>query len=299
MLDTLLSISPLFILIALGRLLYHYKVCDINWVQVFNAFTLKIGFPALIFTAIYQSKKEISDYSSISIYNSAFIILIFCLGLIFFRKMKDKRTFMICLIFNNIAFLGIPIIQRIYGNDSVGETGIIASIYLFWVFTLGIIYLEISRKYKVNLFDLIKNLSTNPLLLAIILGFFFQTTHLQLPKVINESIELIAQSVTPIVLLSIGIFIGTITFDKKSELIPVFAFSVLTLAITPAILFFASKFSMTNLQFSIMEAAMPVAVAPFAMADSFGLNKKLIAQLILISTVISAFSLSIWHLILS
>ena len=65
MLDSLLSIAPLFLLIGLGRLLFTLKVADVNWVKVLNAYSLKLGFPALIFTAIYNSEKDISEYQDL------------------------------------------------------------------------------------------------------------------------------------------------------------------------------------------------------------------------------------------
>tara|TARA_B100000809_G_scaffold214690_1_gene219602 strand:- start:117 stop:737 length:621 start_codon:yes stop_codon:yes gene_type:complete len=206
---------------------------------------------------------------------------------------------MLCLIFNNIAFLGIPILQRLYGTQTTEETGIIASIYLFWVFTLGVIYLELSHDKKINMANLLKSLLKNPLLLAIIFSVLFQILNIKLPLVISDSIDLLAQSVTPIVLLSIGIFTGTISFAKSTQLQPVLYFTILTLVLSPTILYLVSLNTSINLELSIMEAAMPVAVAPFAMADSFNLNKEFIAQLIVFSTLCSAISLSLWHLFLT
>mgnify|MGYP003692202625 CR=1 FL=1 len=295
MLDTLISIAPLFILIALGRVLFYLKVADANWVQVFNTYTLKLGFPALIFSSIYHSKHAISEYQHIFVINSGYLLLIFLLGLLLLKKTKDKRTYIFCLIFNNIAFLGIPILNRIYGNNSNTETGFIASTYLLLIFTLGVIYLEISRSKKINPAEVIKNLLTTPLLLAILLGMIFHITKIELPLIIDESIELIAISVTPIILLSLGIFTGMISFNKLTDLKPLLTLTILTLVVAPSLLYYLSQFTVLNLQLSIMEAAMPVAVAPFAMADRFSLNKKFIAKIIIISTTCSAFTLTVWH----
>lgn len=299
MLDTLISIAPLFLLIALGRILYYFKIADMTWVQVFNAYTLKLGFPAMIFAAIYHSQQRISDYQHIFIANSGYLIGIFLLALIIFSKTKDKRTYVFCLIFNNIAFLGIPILKRIYGEQSSGETSFIASTYLILLFTLGIIYLETSRSNKINFTNLTKDLFKNPLLMAILIGIFFHLTKIKLPILVNDSIELIAHSVTPIILLSIGIFTGTISFGKLKELRMVIIMTLLTLILSPSLLFIVNKFTNSNLDLSIMEAAMPVAVAPFAMADSFNLNKNFIAKVVIISTICSAFTLTTWHCFLN
>lgn len=294
MLDSLLSIAPLFLLIGLGRLLFTLKVADANWVKVLNSYSLKLGFPALIFTAIYNSEKHISEYQDLFFFNSTFIILIFILGITILHKATDKRTYVLCLIFHNIAFLGIPILKRIYGEQTVSETGIIASIYLFWVFTLGVAYLEVSQSKKLGFHQLIVNLFKNPLLVAVLSGLLFQLLNIKLPHVIEESVSLIAQSVTPFVLLAIGIFTGTISFGKINELKPVLLFAVLTLFLAPLIFWSISQLTQTVLDLSIMEAAMPVAVTPFVMADQYNLNKKFIAQVVIVSTILSAITLPIW-----
>jgi predicted permease len=298
MLQTIISVAPLFLLIALGRVLFQYKIANINWVQVFNSFTLKLGFPAMIFSALYHSEKSILDHHETVLYNSGYLLFILLFGILVFNKAKARRSYIFCLIFSNIAFLGIPITKRIYGSQSIGETGVIASVYLFWIFTIGVIFLEISKKRKLSMNELGISLIKNPLLIAIMIGVLIQLTQIRIPQIINESIVLIADAVTPIVLLSLGIFTGTISFNKPAELKPVLLFSLLTLVIAPLFLYLLSNFTSTSLELSIIEAAMPVAVAPFAMADDFGLNKRFIAQAIIISTVISPVSLSLWHHIL-
>jgi predicted permease len=298
MLETLLSIAPLFLLIILGHFLYRYQVANINWVNIFNTFTLKIGFPALIFSTIYNSKQNINNYQDVISVNSMFLLSLFLIGLFLLKNKQNRRTYIICLIFNNIAFLGIPILKRIYGNYSTDETSIIASTHLFLVFTLGVSYLEISREEKYNILKTIKLLYKNPLLQAIIVALLFQVTTIELPTVIEETINLIAQSVTPVVLLSIGIFTGASAISKTSNILPPIYFSILTLVITPLYFLGVAQFTSTDLKLSIMEAAMPVALAPFAMADSFGLNKQLISTIIVISTILAPFTLTIWHIIL-
>jgi predicted permease len=298
MLETLLSIAPLFLLIILGHFLYRYQVANINWVNIFNTFTLKIGFPALIFSTIYNSKQNINNYQDVISVNSMFLLSLFLIGLFLLKNKQNRRTYIICLIFNNIAFLGIPILKRIYGNYSTDETSIIASTNLFFVFTLGVSYLEISREEKYNILKTIKLLYKNPLLQAIIVALLFQVTTIELPTVIEETINLIAQSVTPVVLLSIGIFTGASAISKTSNILPPIYFSILTLVITPLYFLGVAQFTSTDLKLSIMEAAMPVALAPFAMADSFGLNKQLISTIIVISTILAPFTLTIWHIIL-
>jgi hypothetical protein len=112
---------------------------------------------------------------------------------------------------------------------------------------------------------------------------------------------MITASVTPTVLIVIGLFIGKSKFGKLSEWLPIFLFSILKLAILPAIFYFGVKFSGASFsQFpsSIIQAAMPLAITPFALADKYNLNKDFIARSIVLSTILSVISLPFWISIL-
>lgn len=82
MLHILAIISPLFLIILLGFFLRKSKIADKNWQKVLNDFALKIGFPALIFLALAQTKFSLSIHSEILLIN--FIFLLTVISLFFF-----------------------------------------------------------------------------------------------------------------------------------------------------------------------------------------------------------------------
>ena len=113
---------------------------------------------------------------------------------------------------------------------------------------------------------------------------------------------MISASVTPVVLLVIGIFIGGSQLGKISEWAFVFLFSVITLLVLPAIFYFILKilgYTPYNFSISVIELAMPSAITPFALADEYHLNKKFIAHSIILSTILSILTLPFWMSVLS
>ena len=116
-----------------------------------------------------------------------------------------------------------------------------------------------------------------------------------------RALEMTSVSVTPIVLIVIGIFIGNSKIGKLLEWIPIFIFSLLTLIILPAGFYYGVKlfgYSPSVFSSSIIEAAMPLAITPFALADRYNLDKKFIARSIALSTTLSVISLPFWISIL-
>jgi len=177
--------------------------------------------------------------------------------------------------------------------------GLIVAIYLFWIFTIGIGFLEYTKNKNKN--HVIKAIGwemlKNPLLLAVVAGILVAYLHITIPNVLMKSIDMLATSVTPVVLVVIGLFIGKSRIGKIKEWIPVALFSLSTLMIIPAcfyLIFIKSGLTTPDFFASLIVAAMPVAITPFALADKYDLHKTFIARSIVLSTILSAVSIPFW-----
>ncbi|MCP4520465.1 MAG: hypothetical protein GY827_02020 [Cytophagales bacterium] len=240
MFQTFLNILPLFLLILLGFIIRKIKLADQSWVEVLNKYSLNLGFPCLIFFALIQNKQSILEYQELIFVNSSFLVIAFfiCFSFGVFFSQQLKKTIPICLVFSNIAFLGIPTLQQIYGKEILAEASIISSCYLFWVFTIGIAHLEYFKLGRIAPLIIFKNLLKNPLLIAVVLGLLVNIFQWQLPNLIFQPIEMIANSVTPLVLISLGIFIANSSWKNQQKLKPVILLSLASLSIFPALLLF-------------------------------------------------------------
>lgn len=303
MMQILIVIAPLFLIIFASAFLQKFKNIGDDWSKVLNDFALKIGFPVLIFSALSKAPFSFSDQAQLIIANSLFILASFLAAIIIGKILRLEkpifRTFFICFVFGNVAYLGIPILIQISGTAILTTASLIVAIYLFWLFTVGIGYLDysISRNKRIVAINIIKNLLKNPLLLSVIFGIIIGGLKITLPSILLKSLDMITASVTPTVLIVIGLFIGKSKIGKLTEWFPILVFSILTLVLLPAIFYFGAKFfGFIPNQFSssIIQAAMPLAITPFALADQYHLNKIFIARSIVLSTILSAVSLPFW-----
>lgn len=308
MLQILTVIAPLFLIIFVSALLRKLNYIGDNWSIVLNEYAMVIGLPALIFSTLLKAPFSFSEQAPTILVNSLLIIGAFLLALlagIIFRVNKQMfRTMAACLMFCNIAYLGIPVLERFFGPAILPTASLIVAIYLFWFFTLGIGFLDFTQQHKKKdvVINIIKSLIKNPLLIAVVLGLFVAGLNIKLPGIIMTSMDMVTASVTPTVLIVIGLFIGKSKLGKATEWIPVLIFSLATLFILPAGMYFGLKlFGFSPAQFapSIIDAAMPVAITPFALADRFGLHKEFIARSIVLSTVLSVITLPFWISILA
>jgi predicted permease len=303
MIEILNIVTPLFLIIFMAAVVQKYKNIGDEWGRVLNDFALNVGFPVLIFTALAKTSFSFSAEYTLIIANSLFILFNFLLALLIGKILRLKKqmllTLFICFVFGNVAYFGVPILTSTSGSEILPQVSLIIAIYLFWIFTIGIGYLDYSlEKNKTNVIrNIVKNFTKNPLLLAVIFGLLASAFHITIPSIVMQSLEMVSASVTPIVLIVIGLFIGKSKIGKISEWIPVLFFSLFTLFILPFLFYggiLFSGFSPEIFSSSIIEAAMPLAITPFALATKYNLHKTFIARSIVLSTILSALSLPFW-----
>lgn len=307
MTEVLTVIAPLFLIIFGSALLQRFKNIGEDWSVVLNEFALKIGLPVLIFSALSKTPFSFVEQTPLILANSLFIVASLLLAILVETIMRLEkrmfRTLFICFVFGNTAYLGIPILVQISGEEILPTASLIVAIYLFWLFTIGLGYLDysIEKNKKDVAKNVLKNLFKNPLLISVALGIIIGSLQITLPTILLKSMDMITASVTPTVLIVIGLFIGKSKIGKLTEWFPILLFSILTLALLPAIFYFGAKglgFMPSQFSSSIIQAAMPLAITPFALADKYKLDKTFIARSIVLSTLLSVVSLPFWISIL-
>lgn len=284
-------VLPLFIIIALGAILRATKVADEKWIEVLNKYELYIGLPALIvYNVLNVDAKNFIGWDII-FYNFALLIGLIGLTYLITSMLKLEKSirnsYVICIFFGNIAYLGVPIITSLI-KDSGGSVAIHVAIYILVLFTLGIAILESSMPHKKSLPTIAKNIFKSPLVLAALAGILLFFLQIHPPEVIYKSIQLVSATSSPMALLALGMFIyRKIEFNK--ETLHSVILSALKLLVVPAIFYVFALIVPLHMKFniSIIEAAMPLAVTPFALSQIYPLNKNIISLSVVISTILS------------
>ena len=290
-----LQILPLFIIIAIGWFFVKIKIANQNWLKPISDFALYIGFPALIFANLTNNTLNFNlvshSFQLVSFLLLGMLILIL-IGLKFFKSSQNKKaTYIICFLFGNAAFLGIPIITTL-APELTKIASVNAAIMLFWVFSLGLIIVEYLTLNKPQIKQITINLFKNPLLLSVIFGLGFNYLQIPIPKVINQPLHMLSQTVSPMIMLLIGIFIALNPPESVTELKSAAIFSLLKLLIFPVLgILCFNYFKIENSFSQLTQFAMPAAITPFAMAERYKLDLEFICNSIILSTIISLFSL--------
>jgi len=286
------TLVPLILLVLLGWVL-RKTIADDSWTAVLNKLAVYLLFPALIFSGMIKVKLEtIDDFSFI--YGN-FILLVGIIFLLYFGlkyvglKKSMVNTYVISVFFGNVGYLGFPIVSSLIPN-SEGLVSMHVALYTLILFTFGIGVLEFSVHKRISPKILVDTLK-NPLLLAVLFSLFILMLKVKLPFVVLKTVDLLAGGATPIILISLGIFLAREL--PKVEYKHVVGLVGLKLFVVPMIflLYFYLAGQSEVLAISVLEAGMPMAITPFILAELYPMEREIIAIGIVVSCLLSVFTL--------
>lgn len=295
------TVLPLFLVILTGTLFSRTKAASPTWVEILNKYALWIGFPALVIVSLLHLEGEIKTYLHLIAINSGYIIasmlLAYPISALFGLSNRMKRSLFLILPFGNIAYLGIPILANAYGENILPVAAMISAVYVFWMLTLGLILVEIHGKQELSLKRLILSLAKNPLLISVFVGLAIVSFQITLPGFVDKTIRFFSDSVTAVVLFSLGIFLGLQHLGKPREWLKVAFFVLFTMIILPVLFYIFLQFSNLNseqLKSTILDAAMPLGLTPYALSVQYQLETKLFARIVVLGTLLSIFVIPLW-----
>ncbi len=291
---TILSqVAVMFVLMIIGYLCAKTKlITDEGRRQISNV-VMKLVIPALIFMA-YQ--KEFS-YELVTGLLWTFIlsfvsyVITIPLTLLLIRK-NEKREYAIerfSLIFTNCAFMGIPLIEALYGSD--GVLCVTAYITLFnllmWTYGVMMIKNEVGFKGLVNSFK-------NPAIIAIVIGLICYFTQIKVPTVLAKSLKFVADMNTPLAMIIAGVTIARTNLIKAVKNPRILLLCFYRLLLLPVICAFVFKLfpaPETAYTTSVIASACPTAATLVMFTVSFKKNDIYGAELVSVTTLFSAVSL--------
>ncbi|MEN8117582.1 MAG: AEC family transporter [Bacteroidota bacterium] len=295
------TVLPLFLVIFTGTLFSRTKINAESWIETLNKYALNIGFPALVVASLMSLEIGEQSYTELILYNSAIIIfsmlLAFPIARILKLSNKLRRTLFMVLPFPNIAYLGIPVLQNSLGEQILPVAAIIAATYVFWMLTLGILLVEITGEQKMQPQKLILSLVQNPLLLSVFIGLAIVLLKFKVPVVAEKTIHLFADSVTAIVLFSLGIFLGMQKIGKINEWYRVIALVGVTSLLLPFAFYeflILMKFDTQLMKASVIDSAMPLGLTPYALSVQYKLETTMVARIVVLGTLLSVFIIPVW-----
>ena len=284
----------MFLLLIVGYVLYKIKIVNDDGKKQITNVVLYVVTPSLILNT-YQM-----DYDPATAKNIIFGLLLSALALVMaivvshiirIKCNKDAlSTERFAMVFGNCGFMGIPLINAVFGEIGVLYCTTYVTMFNLFCWTYGIVLMEKGKqKEKKSLWERIKPLCTITIL-AIIVGLVMYFTRIKLPKTITDTLEYIASMNTPLAMIVSGIYIAQsdlLGAFKKGRIYFLAAVKCLLIPSIFVIILLVLPVDMTLKLTILICSACPTAANTMLFANRFGGDEKRASHIFTVTTLLS------------
>ncbi|MCR5581437.1 MAG: AEC family transporter [Pseudobutyrivibrio sp.] len=306
MLDNLLfclnATVPIFLLMVLGYIFKATHIFNTELTKGINNFVFKVALPVLVY-------KELATSDVNEIWDTGFVLFCFFATLgsisiaflvsLFFKDKSVRPEFIQGSLRSSAALLGVGIAINIYGDAGMTPLMMIGAVPLYNILAVVVLTLGKSdgsltpKVIRKTLFGII----TNPIIIAIILGLV--RAMIPAPILLPKTLGYVSNLATPLGLMALGA-----SFEFKEaigKLAPTLWATAFKLVIFSALwlpLAISLGYTHDKLIAVLIMTGSSTTVSSFVMAKSMGYNGTVSAGIVMLTTVLSAFTLTLWLYIL-
>lgn len=303
-------IAPIFALMGLGYCAVRFRAFPADGIKSLIAFVNNFATPCLLFYSLLTSDLRVAFNLAIigPFYLGALIC--FVIGIVIALKLFGNRPGEAVAAgfsgtFTNTVLVGLPILQRAYGPDALPVTLSIIGLHGAILLTLGMLTMEFMRRDGQSLgrtlLVALRRVASNPLIWGIAAGMIGYFSGLTLIEPAEAFFTMMASAVVPAALFGIGGALNEYRLSDSWQ--QALVATVLKLVIHPAIAYvlmiWVLHVPMDIARYGILLAAMPSGVNIYVFATYYNRGVNVAANTILIATVTSALSISLWLYLLS
>ncbi len=301
------SLLPIFLVLGLGALLKSLGFLPPEFFPKLNRLVFYVGLPALLFSRIATSPIEGGPALRIFWVMLAACGLMIVISLGIGKLMKlggpGQGAFMQAALRGNLAYIGLPVVlytmagTELQGSE-VETTAMLVLAPTIPLYNIISVIVLIScnqqSQNRPSIFELSKKILTNPLLIACLLGLLVAWGEWHLPIFVLRSLAPLSEMALPLALLSIGASLSCGGINRK-VLSPAIIASLMKVGLTPLLGFFLAQLmglTPAETRMTLLFLACPTAVTGFIMAEQLGADEKLAGNAVVLSTLLSFFSLA-------
>ena len=228
------KILQLFMMIVLGFILGKMKDFDESFIDKMNRFVLNITMPCLIISSVSANKNGI-PYQDLFLSMIILIIIlpIFAYLCLKISSLKDKSLYLFMIIYPNVGFIGFPLLQSLFGKQSLLLTALINMPFNLSLFTLGMMIMSNNKSFQ------IKKLIT-PGIIASLIAVLLYIFSISSIKILFNSFSIFIRSKLSLIIPMI--FSPLVHFLIKDTMIQAMTMIILAMPVANGAVLFAKRY---------------------------------------------------------
>ena len=294
----------LFVCLIIGIVLKKSKIIPENFHTSLNAFVINISLSA--FSLYYISKIELNSsviYPVLVVWIGIFAAILFFAGLgkIFGWKSSLIGALIMCAGFGNTSFVGIPLIQAMYGEEGLKTVMLVDQPGFVALSTVGILVANFYSGSKDSLLKHLSKILKFPPFIAFVVALLLNIFSIEIPKDFDEVLMKLGATTVPLALVSVGSQMQWKKIERK-EGFHLFIGLLFKLVLLPLLILVIYKYifhqSGDVIDICILEAAMAPMITAAIIASAHDLEPKFCNLMVAVGIPLSILTVGIWHLLL-
>ena len=298
------NIILLFLCLFLGFFLRKTKLFPENGHLALNSFVINISLSAL---SLYYIPKIVLNFQVLFPVMVPWLNII--LAVLFFSSLGKKLNWsksligalIMCAGFGNTSFVGIPVIQSLYGESGLKTVMLVDQPGSFVALsTLGITIASFYSGDKIGIAQIIRKIIKFPPFIAFVIAVILNIFSVAVPVQIDEVFAKLGATTVPLALVSVGSQLRWQKLDHDSK--PLFWGLLFKLILFPAFIFtlyfLILKQRGEMIEISFLESAMGPMVTAAIIASAHRLEPKFCNLILGVGIPLSFLTLTLWYLVM-
>lgn len=296
---------PVFLLMVLGIFFHRMGWIDDAFASQMNRFVFKVPLPVLLFGDLAAVDIE-------QVWNVKFVM--FCFGATvisiaisagvscLWKDASIRGEFIQASYRSSAAILGIAFIRNIYGTAGMAPLMIIGSVPLYNVMAVLVLSVFGPEQKEIDrsvIRKTLKGVLTNPIILGIAAGLLWSWLRLPVPPILKKTVSSIGGTATPLGLMAMGAaFDIRKAFTKAGAAVTAAGIKLIGFCAVFLPMAVGLGFRGEELVAILIMLGSATTVTCYVMAKNMGHEGTLSSGVVMLTTLLSAFTLTGWLYIL-
>ncbi|MDO4493978.1 MAG: AEC family transporter [Clostridia bacterium] len=290
------AILPLYLMVGAGIILRYALGTGAAEARIVNRVCFYVFLPCMLFKNAYEA-----DFAGIGspwlyVWSVAGFVLTGIFGILYAKKtvpdLAKAAAFAHSAIRKNTSLLGIPLALRYLGEDKALPAILMTTVLLPCMNIYGIVelsyFMNAGKSKKKALLGVAKGFATNPLIIALVLGFAANFLKVPVPDFLFSTVKGLAQAASPCAMVAIGMGFTFAGLRRNGKL--VFQATFINIVLQPLFIVGIGVllgFRGMDLTVLFLAWVVPCAANSAVISQSMGADGELSGEIVMTTTAFS------------
>jgi predicted permease len=307
--EILQAVLPVFLVIAIGATARRFRFIGEPFIDTANRLVYYFLLPALLFYKIGTSNFLEAFNAHLVIGGYAATIATFLAATVLSRNLDitpaERGSFVQGAVRANLAYVGLPVVYSAVGDTGLTKAGIFLGFIVPLINSLAVVALVTphgngKQRGRENARRIAYQLATNPVLLSAFFGILWSLFRIPLPTLAGRTLAILSSATLPLSLLCLG---GTFSLERARSgfRLAALATGMKVILVTALAVAVYRWMGLTgdDLHVGVIMMGCPAAVVTYVMASQLKGDTDLASTIIVLSTAVSAVTITGWLFLLS